>query len=182
MGNEIIPVKGLRLTAGSSWLHHLKRHDFPDLPGIPSAIILQFIAPNLLTLRLNRASSSRDQVPFVRSSEFLLAAWLLLIPPPLSTTTTSTTSASALRSMAGDFPSASDTAFGISVCLSIFERDRATVLRTPWLTAKCSKWRQLKYIYAASVSAGCSFTLLTGSCFVMAVVSLLLNLLLCPFM
>ena len=74
-----LPVKGLRLTEGSSWLHQRSRQDLPDLPAIPRAIRLQFLAPNLLTSRLRMASSSGDQGPLTRSP---LAAWLLL-PLPL---------------------------------------------------------------------------------------------------
>lgn len=61
-------MKGLRFTLGSSWLHHRSRHDLPERPGIPRAMRLQFLAPNLFTSRLSIASSSGDQGPFTRSS------------------------------------------------------------------------------------------------------------------
>lgn len=65
---EKIPVNGWRLTVGSSWLHHRSRHDFPVRPGMPLAMRLQFLAPNLLTRRLRMTSSSGDHGPFTLSS------------------------------------------------------------------------------------------------------------------
>ena len=76
----IIPVKGLRVRQGSSWLHHLSLQDFPDLPGIPRAIKLQFLAPNLLTSWLSTASSSGDHGPFTLP----LVRPFPPIPPPSS--------------------------------------------------------------------------------------------------
>jgi len=84
-----VPVKGLRLTEGSSWLHHRRRQDLPDLPLIPRAMRLQFLAPNLLTRRLRMASSSGDQGPFTLS-----------LPPPTSLPSNNSSPSSPLPSTA----------------------------------------------------------------------------------
>jgi hypothetical protein len=64
----LVPVKGLRLTPGLSWLHQRRRHDFPERPGMPRAIKLQLRAPNFSTKRLRTTSSSGDHGPLMRSS------------------------------------------------------------------------------------------------------------------
>uniref|UniRef100_A0A0A9DD32 Uncharacterized protein n=1 Tax=Arundo donax TaxID=35708 RepID=A0A0A9DD32_ARUDO len=60
-------VNGRRSTCGDSWLHHRRRHDFPDRPGISRPIAVQFRAPCRSTSRRSASSSSGLHGPLIRS-------------------------------------------------------------------------------------------------------------------
>uniref|UniRef100_A0A7N0V127 Uncharacterized protein n=1 Tax=Kalanchoe fedtschenkoi TaxID=63787 RepID=A0A7N0V127_KALFE len=54
-------------TRGLSWLHHLRRHDFPDLPLMWRLIKDQLLAPCFSTRRVRTRSSSALHGPLICS-------------------------------------------------------------------------------------------------------------------
>lgn len=56
----------LLLMNGFRWLCHLSLHCFPILPGRYFAMLLQFLGPNLSTIRMTISSSSLVQGPLTR--------------------------------------------------------------------------------------------------------------------
>uniref|UniRef100_A0A803QW97 Uncharacterized protein n=1 Tax=Cannabis sativa TaxID=3483 RepID=A0A803QW97_CANSA len=69
--------KGLCSTLGLSWLHHLSRHDLPDLPFMYRLIKDQFLAPYRSTSRVRIRSSSVLHGPLIRSGLFPFLGTLL---------------------------------------------------------------------------------------------------------
>ena len=67
-------VNALCSTWGESWLHHLNRHDFPDLPGMDLLIKDQLRGPCFCTSFCKASSSSGLHGPLIRSTSFLVAA------------------------------------------------------------------------------------------------------------
>uniref|UniRef100_A0A804PZ04 Uncharacterized protein n=1 Tax=Zea mays TaxID=4577 RepID=A0A804PZ04_MAIZE len=57
-------VKARRSTLGLSWLHHRRRHDLPDRPGISELITVQFRGPCRVIARRSSSSSSGVHDPF----------------------------------------------------------------------------------------------------------------------
>ena len=68
-------VKGRCSTCGESWLHHRRRHDLPDRPGMDLLMRDQLRAPWRPTRRCSASSSSGLQGPLIRSTS--------LAPPSL---------------------------------------------------------------------------------------------------
>lgn len=66
-------VKGRCSTCGESWLHHRRRHDLPDRPGMDLLMSDQLRAPWRPTSRCSASSSSGLHGPLIRSTS---------LPPP----------------------------------------------------------------------------------------------------
>nr|ACR36067.1 unknown [Zea mays] len=64
-------VKGRCSTCGDSWLHHRRRHDLPERPGMDRLMRDQLRAPWRATRRCRASSSSGLQGPLIRSTSDL---------------------------------------------------------------------------------------------------------------
>ncbi|RRT36409.1 hypothetical protein B296_00053271 [Ensete ventricosum] len=67
-------VKGRCSTQGDGWLHHRRRHDLPDRPGMDRLMSDQFLGPCRSTRRRSASSSSALHVHVTRSISLLRPA------------------------------------------------------------------------------------------------------------
>ncbi|XP_065036596.1 uncharacterized protein LOC135672070 [Musa acuminata AAA Group] len=74
MASSSSAVKGRCSTRGDSWLHHRRRHDLPDRPGMDRLISDQFLGPCRSTRRNSASSSSALHGPVTRVISLLRPA------------------------------------------------------------------------------------------------------------
>jgi hypothetical protein len=74
MASSSSGVKGRCSTCGESWLHHRRRHDLPDRPGMDLLMRDQLRAPWRPTRRCSASSSSGLHGPLIRSTSLALHA------------------------------------------------------------------------------------------------------------